>query len=80
MSKSFKIILITLVAFMPVLLQAQCAMCTASAEASGNGRGFNAGILYLFAMPLIMIFGGGYLWLRNRKKFAASDWEFLPHD
>ena len=79
-SKSFKIILITLVAFMPALLKAQCAMCSATAELSGNGSGINARILYLFALPIIMIFGGGYFWCQNRRKFLVSDWEFTSEE
>ncbi|WP_316793145.1 hypothetical protein [Pedobacter frigoris] len=53
---------------------AQCAMCTVSAEQSvknGNtqGKGLNSGILYLLAIPYLLISGMGVLWyLKYRKK------------
>ncbi|MEJ2882669.1 hypothetical protein [Pedobacter sp. GR22-6] len=53
---------------------AQCAMCTVSAEQSvknGNtqGKGLNAGILYLLAIPYLLISGMGILWyVKYRKK------------
>ncbi|HKG05734.1 MAG TPA: hypothetical protein VKB19_04715 [Pedobacter sp.] len=55
-------------------VSAQCAMCTVSAEQSvknGNtqGKGLNSGILYLLAIPYLMISGIGVLWyLKYRKK------------
>lgn len=56
---------------------AQCAMCTVSAEQSvknGNtqGKGLNTGILYLLAIPYIVITGMGILWyVKYRKKPSA---------
>jgi len=53
---------------------AQCAMCTVSAEQSvknGNtqGKGLNSGILYLLAIPYLVISGIGVLWyVKYRKK------------
>ena len=53
---------------------AQCAMCTVSAEQSvknGNtqGKGLNSGILYLLAIPYLLISGVGILWyVKYRKK------------
>lgn len=56
---------------------AQCAMCKASAEANlknggGDPRGLNAGILYMLAMPYLLVFGIGYWWWSNRKKEAQE--------
>lgn len=57
---------------------AQCAMCSANAEMSvknGNtqGKGLNTGILYLLAIPYLLISGVGVLWYVNyRKKKTAS--------
>ena len=53
---------------------AQCAMCTVSAEQSvknGNtqGKGLNTGILYLLAIPYLLLSGIGVLWyMKYRKK------------
>ena len=56
-------------------LQAQCPMCRMSAEsnlANGgtDGRGLNAGILYMFAMPYLLVGAIGFWWWRNRKNQA----------
>ena len=53
--------------------QAQCSMCTISAEqGSKNGntqsKGINDGIIYLLAFPYILIAGIGLLWYRNYRK------------
>ncbi|RZL19936.1 MAG: hypothetical protein EOO89_01810 [Pedobacter sp.] len=58
--------------------QAQCSMCTISAEqGSKNGntqsKGINDGIIYLLAFPYLLIAGIGILWYRNyRKKIHPS--------
>lgn len=57
--------------------QAQCAMCRASVSSSisegGNlGKNLNTGILYLAAMPYILIATLAWLWYRNSKKRHAS--------
>jgi hypothetical protein len=55
---------------------AQCAMCTVNAEQgvkNGNsqGKGLNTGILYLLAIPYLLISGIGVLWyVKYRKKPA----------
>ncbi len=61
--------------FIPYVSFAQCAMCKASAEGSTFANSLNQGILYLLFFPFIVIGLGGFLWYKNRKKFAASDWE-----
>ena len=59
--------------------QAQCSMCTISAEQgtkNGNtqGKGLNSGILYLLSIPYLLIAGVGVLWYKNyRKKMVASN-------
>lgn len=73
-----RIIFILFVAFTLTLnlssASAQCAMCTVSAEQSvknGNtqGKGLNSGILYLLAIPYLVISGMGILWyVKYRKK------------
>ena len=53
---------------------AQCAMCRGSVESTmGNGRndvgiGLNAGIMYLFVMPYLIVALGAYFWYKNSKK------------
>jgi hypothetical protein len=32
------------------------------------GKGLNKGILYMFAMPYLLVGTLGYVWWRNRKK------------
>lgn len=54
-------------------VQAQCPMCRMSAEsnlANGGtaGRGLNTGILYMLAMPYLLVATLGFIWWRNRKQ------------
>lgn len=57
---------------------AQCAMCSVNAEQgtkNGNtqGKGLNTGILYLLAIPYVLITGVGVLWyMKYRKKVTQS--------
>jgi hypothetical protein len=65
------IVLVMTVFFSPV--DAQCAMCKGAAEANlkqggGDPRGLNNGILYMLAMPYLLVGCIGYWWWRNRKK------------
>ena len=63
-------------------VQAQCAMCTISAEQgvkNGNSqsKGLNTGVLYLMSIPYLLIGGLGALWyFKFRKKTTPS----LGHD
>ena len=58
----------------PVL--AQCAMCRASVESNQNGdeklsnlgKGLNKGILYLMAIPYILVGTVGFLYYRSNRK------------
>ena len=79
MFKKISFILFILVATTIVAPQvkAQCSMCTISAEQgtkNGNtqGKGLNSGIIYLLAIPYILIAGIGVLWYKNYRKKAAS--------
>lgn len=55
-------------------VMAQCAMCRGSVESTvSNGRSvvasnLNTGILYLLAVPYLMVAAIAYLWYRNSKK------------
>jgi len=54
-------------------LLAQCPMCKAAAESNlkeggSAGAGLNAGILYLFFTPYILVGTLGFLWWWNKRK------------
>lgn len=59
------ILLITLL--LPVFVQAQCAMCTKTAQQLGEkpAQGLNSGILYLMLMPFAIVGFIGYRWWKN---------------
>ena len=69
-------VLVVLLAAFAAEAAAQCVMCKAvaedSAEANGLGRGLNPGILYLMAVPYVLLGVFGFLWYRNRKRAAAT--------
>ena len=55
-------------------ISAQCPMCKMSAESNLRdggtaGKGLNTGILYMFAMPYLLVGTLGFLWYRNRKNY-----------
>ena len=52
---------------------AQCPMCRMAAESNlqqggSMARGLNTGILYMLALPYILVAGFGYFWWQQRKK------------
>lgn len=49
---------------------AQCAMCRATVESNEGkvGEGLNLGILYLMAVPYILLLGGGIWFFKNKAK------------
>lgn len=56
---------------------AQCPMCRMSMEsnlANGGtaGKGLNAGILYMLAMPYTLVLTLGILWYRNKIKSVSK--------
>ena len=58
--------------------QAQCPMCKLSAEQNLKdggtaGKGLNAGILYMFSAPYLLVGGIAYFWYINRKKEEDED-------
>ena len=72
-----KIVVVLFICVLTVALSsnanAQCSMCSANAEMStrnGNtqGNGLNTGILYLLAIPYLLITGIGVLWYVNYRK------------
>jgi hypothetical protein len=56
----------------------QCPMCKMSAEADlknggSNGKGLNAGIVYMLTVPYILMGTIGFLWYRERRKIAEEE-------
>ncbi len=77
MKRAFKYITILLVSlslsFVSVEANAQCPMCKMSAEQNLKmggtaGKGLNRGILFMFAMPYLIVGTLGVVWYRNRRK------------
>jgi amino acid transporter len=74
----FLFIFVTAISIQPAA-KAQCAMCTINAEQgtkNGNtqGKGINDGVLYLMALPYLLIAGLGVLWyVRYHKKSLSHD-------
>lgn len=70
--------LVSLLLLMQGDVQAQCAMCKATAEEGlrdGNTQSanLNAGIMYLLAMPYLAFGVIGFLWYRNYKRKKAQE-------
>ncbi|MFT5735887.1 MAG: hypothetical protein ACI9SG_000220 [Maribacter sp.] len=58
MRKIFVLIGFILVLFLPETIEAQCAMCRAVLESEGSERtaeGINNGIVYLMAIPYVLV-------------------------
>ena len=59
---------------------AQCAMCKASAESDLNSggtiaKGLNTGILYLMAIPYILLMTGAYFFFRKQIDAKLRGWK-----
>ncbi|MEL4308589.1 hypothetical protein JMA43_10855 [Joostella sp. CR20] len=67
----YKILLVTLVLVcLPDLLHAQCAMCRAVLETGENqevAEGINNGIMYLMAVPYVLIAVLGFFIFKRMK-------------
>ncbi len=71
------VLIITFVVILQPELVAQCPMCKLSAESNlrdggSAGRGLNNGILYMFALPYLLVATMGYLWYKNRKNYDKA--------
>ena len=54
----------------PNILEAQCAMCRAVVESEADGKtaeGINNGIVYLMAIPYVLVAGLGYFVYRKMR-------------
>ena len=89
-NKVFKIAVLTVLILLIIGLvagsaEAQCAMCKASAEANlkaggGDPQGLNTGILYILAMPYLLVLGIGYWWWSNLRKERQELTELSEED
>lgn len=66
-------ILLVIFCLLPIISNAQCAMCRASLESTGDtaqAEAVNDGIVYLMAIPYILVALAGYYIYRmyNKKK------------
>lgn len=57
---------------------AQCPMCKIGAESNLRdggtaGTGLNKGILYMFAMPYLIVATLGFIWYKNKKNYDSTD-------
>lgn len=62
---------------------AQCPMCKMSAESNLKnggtvGRGLNAGILYMLALPYTLVGTIGFIWWRHNRRKGEDEVEVLP--
>ena len=86
----FKIAVLTVLVLLVISLVAeplvaQCAMCKASAEANlkaggGNPQGLNTGILYILALPYLLVMGIGFWWWSNLRKERQELTELSEED
>ena len=71
MRLKISIILLFLVFLSPQLIDAQCAMCRAVVESEGDpesAEALNDGILYLMAIPYILVAGLFFFIYRKMRK------------
>jgi nucleoside recognition membrane protein YjiH len=74
MKKFLFLSLISLFVFvLPLITEAQCALCQAQVQTNtqeGNHQaaGLNSGILYLMFTPYIIAIGLGWIWYRKFRK------------
>ena len=67
----YKLLLIVFSITAFIQLNAQCAMCRAvleTEEGQTAAQGINDGIIYLMAIPYILVFGIGYIIYRKFNK------------
>jgi len=64
------LVLFLIILLLPQLSEAQCAMCRAVLESEGNkstAEGINDGIVYLMAIPYILVAGLFYFMYKKMK-------------
>lgn len=79
----FVLVLLVTVSVASDTASAQCPMCRMSAESNLKnggtaGKGLNAGILYMLALPYTLVGVLGFIWWRNNRKLREDEVEVLP--
>jgi len=72
--RSILVVLVVTVLFtVPVF--SQCAVCTKTALQMGEkpAQGLNSAIIYLMAMPFVIVGFIGYRWWKGNKKFEDEE-------
>lgn len=70
------IIVFFLIALMPALAKAQCAMCRAVLESEGSeaaAKGINDGIVYLMIFPYVLIGGIAFFIYRSFRNKGVTE-------
>ena len=70
MKYNYVLVLFVVLLLAPQLTEAQCAMCRAVLESEGNtssAEGINNGIVYLMAVPYILV-GGLFYFIYKKMK------------
>ncbi|MFT3932072.1 MAG: hypothetical protein QM726_00535 [Chitinophagaceae bacterium] len=67
MKKWILIAVFSMAFYLPAQLNAQCSICTKTAQQMGErpAKALNGGILYLAAMPFLIFSYIGYRWWRS---------------
>ncbi|MDO6517482.1 hypothetical protein [Zobellia uliginosa] len=76
MKKTLFVFVIMIGLMLPDTLEAQCAMCRAALESSGDikaAEGINNGIVYLMALPYILVAGLFYFVYRKMKNRPTEE-------
>ena len=74
--KYFSFALILIMVLMPQMAEAQCAMCRAVLESEGNtsvAEGINNGIVYLMAVPYLLVAGVFFVIYKKMKQKGKSN-------
>jgi hypothetical protein len=66
--------LLMFLVFAEMPLQAQCSLCTKTAQQMGEkpAQGMNSGILYLMVMPFAIVGFIGFRWWKNNKEVETQ--------
>ena len=76
MKKVFIIVAIVISCMLlPGAMQAQCSLCTKTAQQLGEkpAQGLNSGILYLMMMPFAIVGFIGFRWWKNNKAVEEQE-------
>jgi hypothetical protein len=77
-NRIFRVCLLVFIIVIAGEIFAQCPMCKMAAESNLKnggtaGKGLNNGILYLLAMPYLLVSVLGYIWWKKRKQLSVNE-------